>query len=350
MKKIIALLLALIMVFAMVACGAKEEAPAAKEEAPAASEEKKEEAPTEEEEAPAEEAPAEKVKIGLISFNEATESSALIANGVREAAAANNIELVTADINGDQSQVVKNVDTLIQQDVDAIIDATWNADVGAMVAQKCRDAGVILIACDCIYDDQTHMVGADNYTAGLTIGAYMADYIKENWDGAVDYLVIVNEEAAGETTQLRMGGGIDAMRDAGIDLPEDKIFWFDSMGQMLKAKEVTTDFLTAHPDGKKILIGCLNDESGLGSLAAVQSSGREADCLIYSYGGEPSSAENFKKEENCWVATVNFNLGKYGDLAIASILDILNGIERPLEQSPDLGVIDRSNVLEFYPD
>lgn len=295
-------------------------------------------------------ATAEPLKVGLISYNEATESSKLIANGVREAAAQYGVELVTADINGDQSQVVKNVDTLILQNVDAIVDATWNEDVGAMVAQKCRDAGVILISCDCVYDDQTHMIGADNYTSGLIIGAYMADYVKQVWDGQVDYLVIVNEEAAGETTQKRMGGGIDALRENGIEIPDEKIMWFDSMGQMLKAKEITTDFLTAHPDGKKILVGCLNDESGLGALAAVQSSGRESDCLIYSYGGEPSSAQNFKKEENCWIASVNFNLGHYGDLAIPTIIDLMNNTERPMEQSPDLGVIDRSNVLEFYPD
>ena len=346
MKKLLALLLALVMVVGLVACGAAD-APAAeapKADAPVA------DAPAAD--APAADAPAadKKVKVGLISFNEATESSALIANGVREAAEKYGVELVTADINGDQSQVIKNVDLLIQQEVDAIIDATWNADVGATAAQKCRDAGVILIACDCLYDDVTHMVGADNYTAGQVIGAYMADYVKANWNGEVDYLVIVNEEAAGETTQLRMGGGIDALKAAGIDIPDDKIFWFDSMGQMLKAKEVTTDFLTAHPDGEKILIDCLNDESGLGSLAAVQSSGREDDCLIYSYGGEPSSAANFKKEDNCWIATVNFNLPKYGELAMATIFDLLEGKDRPLEQSPDLGVIDRSNVLEFYPD
>ena len=56
MKKLIALLLALLMVFSLVACGAKEEAPAASEEkteAPAT--EEKTEAPAEEEEAPAEE-------------------------------------------------------------------------------------------------------------------------------------------------------------------------------------------------------------------------------------------------------------------------------------------------------
>ena len=75
MKKLIALLLVMIMAFAMVACGAKD-APAA--DAPA--------------DAPAADAPADapaadkQIKVGLISFNEATESSALIANGGREAA------------------------------------------------------------------------------------------------------------------------------------------------------------------------------------------------------------------------------------------------------------------------
>ena len=61
MKKLIALLLALLMVFSLVACGAKEEAPAApaeeeKVEAPA---EEKEEAPAEEEEPAAESPKAE---------------------------------------------------------------------------------------------------------------------------------------------------------------------------------------------------------------------------------------------------------------------------------------------------
>ncbi len=293
-----------------------------------------------------------KIKIGLISFNEATESSKLIATGVRNAAEEykDQVELVTADINSDQSQVVKKVDELLVQGVDAIIDATWNEDVGAKVAQKCRDENVILISCDCVYDDMTHMVGADNYVSGTIIGAYMADYVKEVWDGKVDGLVILNEEAAGETTKKRMNGGIDALREGGIDIPDEKILWFDSMGQMLKARDITTDYLTAHADQHNILIGCLNDESGLGALAAVQSSGREEDCLIYSYGGEPSSGENFKKEENCWIATVNFNLNHYGDILIPSIIDLKAGVERPMEQSPDLNVIDRSNVREYYPD
>ena len=53
MKKLIALLLALVMVIGLVACGAKEEA-AAPEAAPAATEAAKEEAPAAEEAAPAE--------------------------------------------------------------------------------------------------------------------------------------------------------------------------------------------------------------------------------------------------------------------------------------------------------
>ena len=49
MKKLIALLLALLMVFSLVACGQKEEAPAAEEEKVEAPAEEKDEAPAEEE-------------------------------------------------------------------------------------------------------------------------------------------------------------------------------------------------------------------------------------------------------------------------------------------------------------
>jgi len=70
MKKLIALLLALLMVFSLVACGAKEETPAAKEEekveAPA---EKKEEAPAESKTETAENEPAAPVKDTLIAVN-----------------------------------------------------------------------------------------------------------------------------------------------------------------------------------------------------------------------------------------------------------------------------------------
>ena len=64
MKKLIALLLALIMVFSMVACGAKEEAPAAESEEVPATETtpEKEEAP---EETP-EETPAEKKAVSIM--------------------------------------------------------------------------------------------------------------------------------------------------------------------------------------------------------------------------------------------------------------------------------------------
>ena len=66
MKKLLAILLALLMVFSLVACGAKEEPPAAKEETK--TEAPKEEASAEEtpvEEEPASETPAEKIKMSL---------------------------------------------------------------------------------------------------------------------------------------------------------------------------------------------------------------------------------------------------------------------------------------------
>ena len=286
--------------------------------------------------------PKKEYVIALHNYSEQFESSVLIANGVREAAKKYGVKLVEADIANDTNKIQPNIDNFILQGVDAIIDATWYADIGAQTVNKCKEKGIPVISCDVIFSEtDAWMVGADNYESGKIIGKYMADVVKEKWNGLVDYLVITWPQTAGEAVQDRMQGGIDGLREGGIDIPDDRVVWFDSEGQTLKAKNIAQDFLTAHPDAKHILFAGNNDTSGLGILSGVQTAGREDDCMIYSYGGEPSAIENFKKEDNCWIATISFNLEGYGEIAIPSAIDILEGKDVPRQQSPELFVIDR---------
>ena len=146
MKKIIALLLALIMVFGLVACAAKEAAPAEKEEAPAAAPEK-EEAPAEdkEEEAPAEEAaPAEglKVAISVAEYNDWNKLyEAVIAQKCDEWGWTYEI----FDAKQDASTQIDQVNSIIAQGFDAMtIQAVDNAALAPVVGQA-ADNGVIVV-------------------------------------------------------------------------------------------------------------------------------------------------------------------------------------------------------------
>lgn len=345
MAKVMSLTIAALMVFvAFAACAPAEKPEASKEPAAAANEEPAVQASETPEEPAAK--PEKTYKIGMHSYAENFESSQLILDGVKRVAEEYGVELVFADINSDPQKVPQNIDNFILQEVDGIIDASWFADVGATTVQRCKENNIPLVTCDVPFDDEySYLVGADNWQAGVVAGDYMTNYINDNWGGEIDFFVCFFPEQTGPDVKKRQEGAIAQLAENGINLPEEKVVWLDNGGDTLKAKSMAQDFLTAHPDAKKIVFAANNDAGGVGTLAAVESTGRTEDCVIYSYGGEASSIENFKTKDNCWIGSISFSLDKYGDVAIPSIIKLIEGeTDVPRRQSPELVMIDRSNV------
>jgi ABC-type sugar transport system substrate-binding protein len=137
------------------------------------------------------------------------------------------------------------------------------------------------------------------------------------------------------------------MKAAGIDLPDDIIFWYDGGGETLKSKNIMADFLTAHPDAHKILVGANTGNVAQGMLAAVQTAGRENDVMIYSYGAEQVALDNFHGTPNCWVADVGYYFRQYGWLGVNTAIRVLNGEEVGYWVSPENFVINYENVDSY---
>ena len=143
MKKLIALLLALVMVIGLVACGNNAEAPKAdapeapKADAPEAPKADAPEAP----EADGEFDPAGK-KIGYIIYSNANESAYMYYAGLEKLCKEAGIEVLSTESNGDAEAMMRACDNFILQGVDAIVDSSWNAGGGAALVQKCNDAGI----------------------------------------------------------------------------------------------------------------------------------------------------------------------------------------------------------------
>ena len=139
MKKLIALLLALVMVAGLVACGAKEEAaaPAATEAAPAATEA----APAATEAAPA---PAEdfKVAISLAEYNEWNKNYEKV---IAEKCAEWGWTYEIFDSKQDAATQIDQVNSIVAQGFDAMtIQAVDNAALAPAVGAA-ADAGVIVV-------------------------------------------------------------------------------------------------------------------------------------------------------------------------------------------------------------
>ncbi len=286
-------------------------------------------------------------KIGLNSYAENFESSQrYIQTMEAAAAAAGNVELVFADCNADPQKVLPNYDAFIAQGVDAIIDASWLQEAGQAAATKAENAGIPLIVCDSNFDDNvyTKSIGTDQYYAGTIAGEYFAEYMAENREGEIDYLVLLYFQGGGENPRMRVQGVADGLAEAGVELTEDQVIYLDNEAKADKTNQIVRDFLTAHPDAKNIIFVSHNDPAAAGIVSAVKSSGREADCLAASFGGEQSALDILATDDEFYVGTVSFEQLQYGDYAIPAAIDLIEGREVPTTQGPTPFMIDRSNL------
>jgi|GEM_PF-2173986 len=284
--------------------------------------------------------------VGLHSYDPGYENSATIANGVREELAKYGVSVIESYCNMDVSKYPANYDAFFLQKVDLILDAGWLGN--SSVVDLAMDAGVPVVSYDVCFDkERSWTIGGDPVVAGTCIGEYMAKVIKDEWDGQVDSMIICWSAALGDSMHNRMQSAVDAMVKAGIDLNDSNVFWYDAGGETLKSKNYMADFLTAHPNDKKILCGANTGNSAQGMLAAIQTAGREDDCMIYSYGAEQVAIDNFKGEPNCWVADVGYFFRQYGWLGANTAIRVLKGEQLGYWVSPENFVINHDNVNSY---
>ena len=292
MKKLIALLLALVMVIGLAACGAKEEAaaPAATEAAPAATEAAKEEAPAEEEaaapaEAMTEEDAAAAVEAGTMVADETqgygySESTgnwyysnypnykdfnadgklkvAFIckfasawfvpkANSLGETVEAAGCEYLFVDCNRDEQAFLDGVENIINQDFDAVCLTPPNTTLLADAIAMLQEAGIAYCTTDDpgpdAYGFYAPHIGLDDYYLHNELGKYVAGKIaEEKWLDGVDLskvAFVVQDSPSVEAIHLRNQGFVDGIAETYPELAAQAV-WLDCGGS--STDDVTAKF------------------------------------------------------------------------------------------------------------
>lgn len=146
MKKLTALLLALVMVLSLAACGAKETTPETKAPEAAAPVETK---------APVEEAPAAPTSLNIYGIYKSespyfVNEAASIEKALNDKGAEYGIEVTWHFLNcdGDAEKYMTQIDTAIADNADAIVTCIPDQTMSEAVVAKCEAAGVLIVACD----------------------------------------------------------------------------------------------------------------------------------------------------------------------------------------------------------
>ena len=306
MKKIIALLLALTMVFAFAACAAKTETPATTEttttETTTTEETKTEETPAAE---TTDEVKTYKVGVAIYQFDD--NFMTLYRNELKSYMESLQTDTVKYDITivdgkNDMATQTEQINSFITQGVDLIICNLVQTSSADTIINKVVDAGIPLVLINrepLAYDadgkplDEAYegilnnpgvcYVGADARQSGTYQGEIVAALPNKgdaNGDGVVSD-VMIEGDPENIDAQYRTEFSIKALEDAGITVEclDDQVGnWATDKGQQIAANA-----LSAHGD-KIDVIFCNNDGMALGAAAAITAAGRTVGEDIYLLG------------------------------------------------------------------
>lgn len=343
MKKLIALLLAVVMVFALAACAntAKTDTPAqdtpaetTKTDAPAADDTQ--------DAAPAEETPAaedgEKLVFGATFMSQTNEHFLTITEGLQAWCDANGHELVVLDPNYDASIQMTELEDFIEMGIDGLFISPVDGESIVPALEKVMAAGIPVIAIDAHpanEDDLDGLVSANNYMAGYQAGKALCEAI-----GGKGQVAFIDYYIKDYTVSQRDQGYYDALAEyPDVELVYEEV----AKGSADTALPIAEDILTMYPDLAGFI--CINDPTAQGAYAACEGAGR-TDVKITSVDGSQTNMGLIK--EGKVVATASQRPYDLGVTAAEQMSKLLNGetIEHYIEI--DTICIDASNVDEYY--
>ena len=203
----------------------------------------------------------------------------------KEAEKYDDVELRVADGTNDVNLQISQVETFINEGVDAIVLLPFDGAAMTPIALKAMAAGIPVINVDREFDDPNAArvtVLGDNYGMGVSAGQYVC----ENLDGKKDAVVA---EIAGidslPLTQDRSQGFKDALAecDQNVDNRVAAEFTVESgekqAANLLQAAP-KIDFLWNH-----------DDDQGVGVMAAIKNAGRDEFTMIGGAGSANAMRE-----------------------------------------------------------
>lgn len=333
MKKFLSVLLCAVMVFTMVACGAKEETAA---ETPATTEEVAEEVVEET-------APAETIKIGFSPYTLANEYFSAVEAGVKAACDELGYEMISNDPQSDSTVQAKQIDDMIAQGISGLVYIPNDSKNCRSVLEACKAAGVFVINVDNViteddYDVVDGIIASDNHQLGYLSGKYVASKATEG--GKV---LIVHLQTA-ESCAVNVQGFWDGLNEnAAEGAVFEEVQVVEGGGATDVAYKAVSDALSAHPD--VTIIYAINDTSAQGAIQAVAEAGLEGQVMVVGKDAAPLGKQNIKDGKQ--VQSSGQRPSQMGYDGVYSISELLAGNEIEFNVAIEAYDCSADNIDEF---
>ena len=291
MKKLIALLMALVMIFALAACG-EEPAPSGTGD-PNAGESGE---PVSEVTPPAEDEElfytddistdgisVEGAEIVYLAPTLDIEYWQWVEEGVKMACEEYGATYTTYVAENSAATQAQNGETAITLGADAVVLSPVSSDSCASVLDPCEDAGipVTIAAIGSTTDNYFSFISADDYTSGYDAGTFLCQRVKELGGDSIGVLALPMDRS---NAQAKMAGLELACEENGITIVQTIQTTTLTVSD---STDMCNDLLTANPDIKGIY--CMYEQAGLAAVDCLETAGLSGQISVASSDGSPAS-------------------------------------------------------------
>lgn len=266
----------------------------------------------------------QKTAIGYIGTSLRNPFAASVLEGLERSARTGGLRLVLFEPQTKSGDALTDVETAVAEGVRVMIHFHSPRDFAPMVSRKLRESNIAQIAIDIPQPDALYF-GIDNFQAGFEGGQELGRYARQQWESKVDAVLLLDEAAAGSLVAERMSGAWYGIQQVVGPLSEKLLTRVDCSGQRDQAQKMTEAFLREHPRARRILIGSINDASGLGALDVVRRLKREQQVAIVGQDCIEEALCEIANPASAMLASVAHFPESYGAQVIELVLRLLRG-------------------------
>ncbi|KAA1425307.1 substrate-binding domain-containing protein [Mumia zhuanghuii] len=272
---------------------------------------------------------------------------AISSAAVEQAEAFEDVELVNAEGTNDVNLQISQVETFINDKVDAIVLLPFDGAAMTDVATRAMEAGIPVINVDREFDSpfaaRTTILG-DNYGMGVSAGRYVCEQADGNTDAVVAEIAGIDSLPL---TQDRSQGFADALEDCGLKVSNRVAAEFT----VESGERAAANLLQAAP--KIDYLWNHDDDQGVGVLAAIENAGRDEFVMIGG-AGSANVMRSIEADDTVLKATVIYPSTQGADgiklarlIAQGKSMSDLAEVEVPRKIQLAAPIVTKDNVDQY---
>ena len=286
-------------------------------------------------------------RLGLATQTSDSTFSFEVAESIRRAAAANDVELLEVNNRYSAKVALRNAEQLIRERVAVVLEFQTYENVAPIIAARFVEAGIPLIAIEIPHPGAIYF-GANNYQAGLIGGRALGRWAIQRWEGKADEIVLLEERVAGPLPRSRVTGMLAGIREVLPAAERMPVVVYNGRGQFPASIDVIRRHLMRTPR-RRVLVAANNDPSALGALSAFEECGRSEQCAVMGQNAIAEARAEMRRKGTRLVGSVAYFPERYGDELIALALAVISGKPTPPVVYVKHQLVTPANVDQIYP-